>query len=117
VLPSATEGLSNALLEAMAAGLPPVATRVGGATDVVADRITGRLVAPGDRDALREALGSVLADPAREALGARARASVVGTHALPSVADRLVALYQELAASTASSPAARRRRASRELRA
>lgn len=116
-LPSATEGLSNALLEAMAVGLPVVATRVGGTTDVVVDGVSGRLVAPGDRDALREVLGSVLSDPARAGLGARARECVVDAYALPSVADRLVALYQELAAGAASSPADRKVRAGRGLRA
>jgi len=97
VLPSRTEGLSNALLEAMAGGLGIVATAVGGAVDLVEDGESGRLVPPGEPLALRDALASLLADPAlRHRLGARARERVTSTHALPAVADRLVQLYRDL---------------------
>jgi len=97
VLPSRTEGLSNALLEAMAGGLAIVATAVGGAVDLIEDGESGRLVPPGEPLALRDALASLLADPAlRNRLGARARERVATTHALPAVADRLVQLYRDL---------------------
>lgn len=63
VLPSLSEGLPNALLESMAAGVPVVATRVGGNSEVVEDGITGRLVPPHDAAALADAVCSVLDNP------------------------------------------------------
>jgi glycosyltransferase involved in cell wall biosynthesis len=65
VLPSHFEGLPNAVLEAMAAELPVVATRVGAIPDVVVDAKSGYLVDVGDVDALEARLGELLADPAR----------------------------------------------------
>ncbi len=61
---SEREGLSNAILEAMAAGLPVVATRAGGTAEAVEDGVTGRLVACGDRMALSAALAELMRDPA-----------------------------------------------------
>jgi len=107
VLPSDTEGLSNALLEAMAAGLPVVATRVGGAEDVVRDGESGRLVAPGDGAALGAALVALLASgEERTALGRAARRTMAESFALESVAARLVALYEALVAGAAPRPLA-----------
>jgi glycosyltransferase involved in cell wall biosynthesis len=60
VLPSLSEGLSNSLLESMAAGVPVVATRVGGNSEVVADGVTGFLVPPQDPAALAHATGLLL---------------------------------------------------------
>ena len=98
VLPSRTEGLSNALLEAMAAGLPVVATRVGASHEVVRDGECGRLVAAGDDVALGRALDELLAHPEPERFGAAARAAVDPHYGLDGVVERLVALYGELAA-------------------
>ena len=99
VLPSATEGLSNALLEALAAGLAVVATDVGGARDVVEDTVGGRLVPPNDAEALAEALAALLEGTAlRAAYGRAGRERVVDEYSLVSVADRLAALYRQLAA-------------------
>ncbi len=56
VLPSLAEGISNTILEAMASGLPVVATRVGGNAELVEDNLTGRLVVPGDPDGLAFAI-------------------------------------------------------------
>lgn len=63
-LPSQTEGLGIAAIEAMAAGLPVVASRVGGLPEVVKEGVTGLLVPPGDAPALSHALAAVLGDPA-----------------------------------------------------
>ena len=74
VLPSHMEGMSNALLEAMAAGRPVVATNVGGNAEVVQDGVTGLLVPPRDPQRLAEALLTLLDDPARAAaMGAAGR--------------------------------------------
>ncbi|KIQ97465.1 Glycosyltransferase [Lysobacter sp. A03] len=73
-LPSLTEGLSIALLEACAAGLPIVATAVGGNPEIVTDGCTGVLVPPDDREATRNALEALLKDAAlRKRLGSAAR--------------------------------------------
>lgn len=73
VLPSHDEPFGTVLAEAMAVGTPVVATRVGGLAEVVADGVTGRLVAPGDSDSLATAVLEVLAR--REEMGAAARAA------------------------------------------
>jgi glycosyltransferase involved in cell wall biosynthesis len=62
-LSSSSEAQPMALLEAMAAGLPVVATRVGGIPEMVEDGVTGLLVEPGDAGALAQALAQALADP------------------------------------------------------
>jgi sugar transferase (PEP-CTERM/EpsH1 system associated) len=77
VLPSLWEGLPIALLEAMAAGRPVVATRVGGVPEVVVDGTTGRLVATSDPDALANAILTLLQDPdLRRRMGAAGQARV-----------------------------------------
>ena len=70
LLASDYEGCPLSVLEAMAAGVPVVATRVGGVPEIVADGETGLLVEPGQPDALAAAIGSVLEDPSlRYSLG------------------------------------------------
>ncbi len=66
-LSSHLEGLGTSLLDAMAYGLPVVATAAGGIPEAVADGVTGRLVAPRDPDALASALAEALGDDARRA--------------------------------------------------
>jgi len=75
VLPSRSEGHPVSVLEAMAAGVPVVASRVGGVAEQVADGETGLLVAPGDPAELAAALRRLAADPSlRRRLGAAGRA-------------------------------------------
>jgi len=62
VLPSLSEGLSNVLLESMAAGVPVVATRVGGAAEAVEDGVTGLLVEPKEPGALAQGIHCLLKD-------------------------------------------------------
>jgi len=89
VLSSRHEGLPNVVLEAMASGLPVVATAVGGLPELVADGVTGRLVPSGQPQALAEALGAILDDPAGSAaLGAAARQRAVADFSLDTMARR-----------------------------
>ena len=97
VLPSATEGLSNALLEALAAGLPAIATAVGGAPDVIDHGNNGWLIPPDDLHLLRDAVLRLLGDASLSAqLCHHGRERVERDYALPVVAQRLRALYDEL---------------------
>jgi glycosyltransferase involved in cell wall biosynthesis len=101
VLPSHLEGQPIAILEAMAAGLPVVATRVGAVPDVVRDGVEGRLVEPGDRDGLSDALAELIADAdARTRLGAAARQRCEERFSIDRLRARLAALY----ASAAGAP-------------
>ena len=93
VLASRTEGMSNALLEAMAAGRPAVVTRVGGNPEVVAENATGLLVPPADAPGLAEALGRLYSDGAlRERMGLAARARAAQAFSL----DKTVGDYAEV---------------------
>jgi len=98
VLPSATEGLSNSLLEAMAAGLPVVATRVGGAPDVVTPGQSGLLVPPDDKVVLQQAVHTLLADEGlRRRMAQQARQVIVERYGLVAVARKLMELYTAVA--------------------
>ncbi len=97
MLTSLYEGLSIALLEAMAAGLPVVATRVGGNPELIADGETGLLAPSRDVSALGHALNSLLADePRRRAMGERARVRVERKFTEEQMVERVAALYAEL---------------------
>lgn len=93
VMSSVTEGLPMALLEAMAVGLPCIATRVGGIPGVLSDG-AGVLVDPSDVDGLRDALARVASDADwRARLAASALERVRRSHSLDDVADRYLALF------------------------
>lgn len=95
VLPSRREGLSQALLEAMALGLPVVASRAGGNADLVTHGEDGWLVPPRDGPAFARALARLLADRAlRERLGARARQTARGRFSLARTAAATEAAYR-----------------------
>jgi glycosyltransferase involved in cell wall biosynthesis len=97
VLPSYSEGVSLALLEAMAAGLPVIATAVGGLPDVVADAETGLLIPPKDAAALAGAITRLLTDPARaQQLGANARTHVRERYSLDRLGREINEIYGEL---------------------
>lgn len=84
------------ILEAMAAGLPVVSTRVGGIPEAVMDGKEGLLVPPGDPQALATALRRLLADAAlREQMGQAARERVQREFAAAAVIPRVEALYRQ----------------------
>ncbi len=104
VMASAWEGLPMVLLEASAAGLPLVATDVGGNREVVLHGVSGLVVPPGDAAALAGAMAQVMALPAgeRAAWGRAARRHVDEEYDLERVVGRWLELYHELLAQGAS---------------
>jgi glycosyltransferase involved in cell wall biosynthesis len=95
VLPSNAEGMSNALLEAMAARRPVVATAVGGTREVIDGNGSGTLVPPGDPQALAGAVMDLLADPARATrVGETGHRRVVERFSARAMVDRLESLYE-----------------------
>jgi len=97
VLPSLTEGMSNALLEAMSSGLACIASRVGAATDLIQRDVNGLLITPGDEYELADALNRTLQSrDFRKSLGDGARSTIESQYSLDSVADKLVEQYQWL---------------------
>ncbi len=96
-LASAFEGMPNALLEALACGLPAVSTAVSGATDILQDGENGLLVPMGDADALAAALRRILSDPAFAArIAAHGLHTVRERYSWDQVTRRYVELYQRL---------------------
>ena len=91
VHPARWEGFGLALLEAMLAGLPVVASRVSSIPEIVADGETGVLVPPDDPAALRAAIESVLADPGE--LGASGRERARREFSVAQMAERTLAVY------------------------
>jgi glycosyltransferase involved in cell wall biosynthesis len=99
VMPSLNEALSNVLLESMAAGVPTVATRVGGTPEAMSDGVTGLLVPPGDPMALAAAIARLLIDREFAAsLGHAARQTVKARYSAERMADATAQLYADLLA-------------------
>jgi glycosyltransferase involved in cell wall biosynthesis len=97
VLPSSNEGTPVSAIEALAAGRPVVATRVGGVPDVVQEGEDGFLVEPGATDDLAERLAQLARDPAlRERMGAAGRARVLPRYAVERLVDDVDRLYRSL---------------------
>ena len=95
-LPSLQEGLGVAALEAMAAGRPVVASRVGGLAEAVVHEETGLLVPPGDPTALATALARLARDPGlRARLGAAGRERVLGRYTAARMAEGTLACYED----------------------
>jgi glycosyltransferase involved in cell wall biosynthesis len=96
-LPSHSEGMSNAMLEAMACSLPCVATAVGGNPELITHGENGYLVPPRDPQAAAGRILELLADPAHAARMGRASRQLVETRFnLQAMMDRLVELYEGL---------------------
>ncbi|MBI5849892.1 MAG: glycosyltransferase family 4 protein [Planctomycetes bacterium] len=104
VFPSRLEGLPNALLEAMACGLPAIATRIGGCVDVMTDD-AGILVGSDDARALAAAMDRLAADAGERArLGEAARRRVQSAFSFDVTAERLQSIYREVARPVTARP-------------
>jgi glycosyltransferase involved in cell wall biosynthesis len=96
VMPSLAEGLGVAALEAMACGLPVVASAVGGLRDLVADGTTGLLVAPSNPAALAAAISRLASEPKlRAAMGVAGRTRVADHFSLETMTQRTLTLYRD----------------------
>ena len=100
VLPSRAEGISNTILEAMATGLPVIATRVGGNAELVAHGRTGEVVTSDDVNDLAQALVRMATDPARAAaMGQAGRAEVKQRFSLHAMVEAHQSLYDRALAA------------------
>src|SRR5262249_8400869 len=97
VLPSLNEGLPMTVLEAMAAGKPIIATRVGAIPSVIRDGQTGLLVAPRDPEGLRDAIALLLEDPhLGKSLGERARGWALQHYTSDAMAGKYLQMYEDV---------------------
>lgn len=97
VLPSLWEGLPNSVLEAMAAGLPVIATNVDGCPEIVVDGRTGLLIPPADPEALAEAIAELLSDETKRlSMGQAGRRHVATSFSTEASVLAYQNLYQEL---------------------
>jgi len=99
VLPSLQEGMPNSLLEAMACGLPPVATRIGGVVDIIRNGENGVLVEAGDGKALTAGLRRLLADKKfTDDIAENALRTIQDMFSLDSIISQYLELYQKMLA-------------------
>lgn len=106
VLPSHFEGLSNSLLESMAAGCPVIASAVGGSPELIDHGRTGLLFPSDDEAALAERIAELVADPDRRTrLGAAGREYVSRTYGIATLVARTTAVYERCIQRTRSQPA------------
>ena len=99
VLPSRSEGFSNAIVEAMAASLPVVATNVGGNAEAVEEGVTGFIVPVDDPAALSEAISRLIANPFQaKAMGEAGRNLVIEKFTTTAMMDKITAAYKKLLA-------------------
>jgi glycosyltransferase involved in cell wall biosynthesis len=97
ILPSVAEGLSVALLEAMATGLPIIATNVGGIHDLITHSENGWLIPPDNNTALQDAVSNMLGNQNRCIdFGQRGREIIVRKYSVSAVATRLGTVYSQL---------------------
>jgi glycosyltransferase involved in cell wall biosynthesis len=97
VLPSLSEGLSNTLLESMAAGVPVVATSVGGNPEIIEDGVSGLLVPPRDSAKLADAMITLLKNPAlASSFGAAGKLRIAEVFSLERSVREIEHLYQKL---------------------
>lgn len=97
VLPSYYEGMPMSVLEAMAAGVPVIASDVGGIPELIAHGVDGLLIAPGDVPALTAALEGLLSDaPLRAAMGQAAQHKVERCYAAERVLEQVEGIYRDL---------------------
>jgi glycosyltransferase involved in cell wall biosynthesis len=95
VLPSRWEGMSNALLEAMACGLPCVATCVSGSEDIISDGVNGLLVEPEQPAEMAQALRRIIEDTElAQRLGQEGRATVVRDYQLTTIVEQCLEVYR-----------------------
>jgi sugar transferase (PEP-CTERM/EpsH1 system associated) len=100
VLPSLNEGISNTILEAMASGVPVIATAVGGNVELLDDKISGRLFQPGNVDVLAQLLADYFLDPTRRREhGVAARQAAVARFSIDTMVSRYQEVYDGLLAS------------------
>jgi glycosyltransferase involved in cell wall biosynthesis len=102
VLPSFAEGLPVVLVEAMATGLPVVASRITGIPELVSEGESGLLSVPGDLDGLVDALGELVTAPPerRLAMGRAGHERVVAAFDLTQTADELLAVFRRYLVET-----------------
>jgi glycosyltransferase involved in cell wall biosynthesis len=105
VLPSRSEGFSNAIVEAMAASLPVVATNVGGNAEAVEDGVTGSIVPVDDPVALSAAITRLISNPSQaKAMGEAGRNLVMEKFTTEAMMSKIAACYKDLLASGSGSP-------------
>lgn len=114
VLPSYLEGQPIAIIEAMASGLAVVGSAVGAVPDLIRDGVEGRVVEPGDAEALADALGELIPDgDARSRMGEASRERAEMLHSLQRLSRRLAGLYDEVLGRDDHATSAREERENR----